>query len=211
MALATLNGVPVLEAAVMLPKAGVWHAQVQTDGPTALGASVLAIGGVGFLGMAMRGGEYGGRAGVRLIGGAAGLSRPVVPAHYRAAQLRTPLKDVLDAAGETLSASTSEALLSRPLDWVLASANCAEALFSLLEGLSWRVLRDGSVWAGEEAWPEVKAAHEVLQSSASEDSVLLAMEAPWVMPGSTLDGRRVSNVQVQLTSDSLRSTVWFEP
>jgi hypothetical protein len=71
-------------------------------------------------------------------------------------------------------------------------------------GATWRVLDDGSVWVGGDAWPDSGWAHQTLASDEALARQLLAGEAATLRPGTTLDGRRVTTCSYVFTDQGVR-------
>lgn len=214
MAYCTLNGAPVLEAAITLPRVGAWHGTlaVDADSPPS-GALSLQIGGANWRGFARRSGVWGGVATVRIVGGAGGLSAEVAPQGFRNAQLGAVLQHILRAGGESLASGVDSALLSRVLNWWAAEkvpAGVALAALAESAGLAWRVLPGGSVWMGEESWPAAEVPGELLGFDAAAARVELFLPEPTLMPGAMLGGRNVGRVEYLVGSDRIRAIGWFE-
>jgi hypothetical protein len=75
------------------------------------------------------------------------------------------------------------------------------------------VLPDGSVWVGQESWPDsglTADVYQVLSEDPSRAQAILGIETPLLMPGTTLGGRRVSYVEHRFGQPETRSSVWFE-
>jgi hypothetical protein len=88
----------------------------------------------------------------------------------------------------------------------------ATALAALLAVLSpsatWRILLDGTVWFGEETWPELTVDAEVLERKPAENTAVLGVDTLTIRPGVTLaDLGRVELVEHWVGADKVRSTV----
>ena len=218
----TLNGLPVLRATVLLPRLGVWVADVVVDTTEDLvGAQDLVLDGVTLRGAVHRGGVAYGRWSGRLVGGAAGLPQAIPPVAQYTTTLAVALADALREAGETLSATSAD-LSQGVTRWHRAAGTAAQAVGDVARaaGLSWRVLLDGTVWVGAETWAEVTPSVEVVGQHpevgryelAGAPAALLA-----VLPGLTLSvpgegvTARVGCTELRVDADTARAVVLAEP
>lgn len=218
MAHSTLNGLPLLSGIVTLPRQGVWLAELvllAEQPPT--GTVTLRLGSaLSLRGTVVRSGLFAGQVRVWVAGGAAGLGRQLEPKWYLGAPRRLPLTDLAEEAGEQLSAATDAALLDEVLTpgWTRLRGTAAEALARLLEGTgaSWRILPDGSLWAGAETWPQARGMADlvVLEEDRSRGRLVLVTEAPQLLPGQTLRGDRVSDVEITIEPERLRIEAHLE-
>lgn len=218
----TINGHPVLEGSITIPRIGVWSACVRVDSAEALsGAVVLSTQeGDQLRGFITRGGNVvDGRVTAWVIGGAGGLGRTLEPRHYRAPLARLPLLDLVREAEEELSDSLSTAtqeLLRAPLRaWTRDRCTVTQSLKQFTEalGLAWRVLLDGKLWIGRETWPEVQIAGlEVLRDEPALGRVeVAAVSLPAALvPGVVWSGERVSLVEHQISERRSRTIIHFE-
>lgn len=217
-AFVTLNGIPVVEARVCIPRVGVWYADCVLDAgslPTRGGVELLVgDGALALYGTIRRGGISDGRAQVRVVAGAGGLADPAVPKHYRNVPLRIPATDLLTDAGERLSPASDAGSLGANLSHWVSFANpasvCLSALCETAPGLVWRVLPDGRTWLGREAWPASRVGFKVLTNHPERDRVTVTLDAPVLLPGRTLGGRRVAHVQHVITAEKAQAEVLFE-
>lgn len=216
MALGTLNGVPILEARVQMPSSGAWTADVvlPTDGgPGDMASATLDFGALQLVGTAVRGGSYLGASMVRLVGGGAGLGTQMAPKEYRGVPLSIPLKEILAAAGDTLSAASEADALSYNLPrWLRFAQSAGEAIAALAveTGRAWRVLADGTVWVGTESYPSAAPAYQLVRGDPHLGSVEVAMDAPLLIPGIGFLGFPVVAVEHVVTEDRVRSVVTFQ-
>jgi hypothetical protein len=215
----TLGTASILSGQVTLPRSGVWHAELDIDAPTAPapGATVLQIGAALKLrGTITQSGIFSGRVRVRVCGGAGTLSRELAPRWYEGAPLSLPLRDLVEEAGERLSAACDPDLVAIVLDpgWSRLPGPAGESLGRLLDetGATWRVLPDGSIWAGPETWPASTGMADVLvlESHGGEGRKAIVTETPTLLPGQTFQGTKVALVQYTIGEDKLRAEVWAE-
>jgi hypothetical protein len=222
-AFATLNGKPVFHGIICIPRVGAWTADLSVDRDTAVtGACTLAIdGGLTLQGTADRTGVWLGTARLQVVGGANGLGRTARAQHYRQTTLRAVLADLLATAGERLAASADAATLGLSFPgWATIGQPIGRMVAALLEdsrlpaATAWRVLADGTVWVGQETWPDSGMVNLVdyqdLAEAPEDGTVELGVEAPRLLPGTTLGGRRVSYVEHRLTGERARTCLWLE-
>jgi hypothetical protein len=213
-----LNSLPVLEAVVHLPLSGAWHGDFIVDAKAVNGvvgavAASLADGALALLGTTLRAEMYRGRACARVVGGAHGLGKLLTPKSYRSVPVRTVLQDILTGAGEKLSPTADGATLGTVLSaWTRTGASAGQALNVLVETLActWRILPNGTVWLGTDAWPRARLGdYQVVERRAHEGVVVLGLTAPTLLPGTLFEGKRVVRVQHQLTAAHTRTEAWF--
>jgi hypothetical protein len=222
-AFATLNGVPVFHGVICIPRVGAWTADLSVDRDQAVtGACTLAIdGGLTLVGQADRSGVWLGTARLQVVGGANGLRKTARPQHYRQTTLRAVLADLLATAGERLAASSVAATLALSLPhWTTIGQPVGRMVAALLEdarlpaATAWRVLPDGTLWVGQETWPDSGLVnltdYQDLAEAPEEGTVELGVEAPRLLPGTTLGGRRVSYVEHRLSGEGARTCLWLE-
>lgn len=217
----TANGYPVISGTIARPRLGAWWAdlRVEVADPAAVTGPVtiaLGTGSQAFVGTARRVGVYRDATHVRVVGGRGGLARTFGPKAYRGVPLRLPLLDVLAAAGEALAPTSDTTALSTTLvDWQGMAQPAGAALASLVQAANgspaWRVLPDGTVWVGPEAWTASRlVAYDLTLDEPHLGRLELAADDPAIAPGQTFLGRRVSYVEHLVAPDQLRHLVWFE-
>lgn len=218
MAHVTANGLPVSKARITLPQVGAWHADLTLEDGVVLNGLVsirVNEGDLSFQGFVRRAGAPQDTGRAQVVGGGGGLPKPATPKHYRNAPLTLPLQDILAAAGETLSSTSDMSELNGRLlpHWVVVGEMPAGAALAVLLGnqdLSWRILSDGTVWAGKETWPEKVLELELLEDDPVASLVILGTAPQGLAPGISLNGRRVAHVEHYITSERIRTTVRFE-
>lgn len=222
MALATCGDADVLGMAAHLPGRGAWFAKLTLDTATAPSGQVTiaATGGLTLKGTVITGGVFCDVARVYVVGGAGGLRAASPTSAYQNAQLRDPLNAVLKAAGETLSATTSESVLAVLLDfWTVPASRTSLALDGLCRAASaaigsdvvWRVLDDGTIWMGAETWPaaQLPFGADVLDFFPDEGRYVIGVDTPALLPGVNLDGvGQVAAVDHWLSDDEVRTWAW---
>lgn len=218
MAHSLLNSSPILHGVVTLPRQGVWHADLVLEAATApTGPVVLQVGAsLRLRGVVERSGIFAGQVRARVVGGAGLLGTELPPRWYEGAPRELPLRDLVEEAGERLSSTCDPALLGEVLTpgWTRLRGTAAAALARLLEGTgaSWRLLPDGSLWAGPETWPVAQGMADlvVLEEDRARGRLVLATEAPQLLPGQTLRGDRVSDVEITIEPEQLRVEALLE-
>lgn len=222
MGLITINGHDVIECRLRLPRTGAWWADLRVDsfdeitGPVTI---TIADGQLVFKGTVWRGAEYVDTAFVRVVAGADGLRTLARARGYNQSSLRIVWQDLLNTAGEKLSSTADAATLNKRLEsWTTAAlpvgAGLARALASASPTASWRALPDGTFWAGPETWPDsglvADLDYQIIDEEPRQQLAELGVEAPLLLPGTTLGGRRVSRVEHVIGAEGVRSWAWFE-
>ena len=215
----TVNGHIGLDASLLLPRTGVWQADVRVDTADEITGPVTINVDEGRLvlrGTVARGGNWQDTGYLRVLGGAGGLLKEAPPKHYVATTMRIVLGDLLAGAGETLSPRTAKLPVSTFM-WTTIGVPIGPLITRLLASAApthtWRVLTDGTVWVGDETWPDSKVKEsdfQTLDEDPSRAVALLGVETPLLMPGVMLGDRRVSYVEHRLGGPQTRTRVWFE-
>lgn len=211
----SLNGQAVLSARVSLPRVGAWVADVETEpGAAPSGRVTLQLGALTLAGSVVRTGEFGARQHTRLVGGAGGLARVLDAKSYLDVPASVVLGDLLAEAGERLAPGADAAFASRRLaHWARARGATSVGLSMLAASLDavWRVLADGTVWIGNESWPEASASHELLREwPACARAELWLEDLSSLAPGMSFLGRRVHSVEHVVEPDRIRTHVAWE-
>jgi len=216
MAFCTVNGSPVLEGTINLPRIGVWTADVELPAPTSLpsGLAKISLGSLSFAGSYARAGFDGrGRVRARIAGGAAGLGKKLAPKSYLGTPLRIPLQDILTDAGEKLSAAADAATLAFQVPaWSRMQGIAGASLAALVAvtGSSWRIVTDGSVWVGPEAWPKSDMVAAAISFEPEAKRRTVASLLPTVLPGQVFDGQHIVFVQHVIETRGLRTVLHLE-
>jgi len=217
--LAHLGSLELISVRISMPLAGIWTAEAELDADEVpLGRASIAIAvedtsPVTFLGTVIESGAFEGRARAFIVGGAGGLRRELPPRQYRIAPPRIIAAAILREAGELAGdLSALEGLLPLPR-WVRSRSTGAAALSVLCRrlGVGWRVLRDGSVRVGSEAWAPYAGAPFLVEHDGASGRAVAAQDAPDIEPGVVLGGRRIGGV-VHAVGDNgvLRTELLFE-
>lgn len=203
MTLATLGDLPILRGRIRMPlHESPWTADLHLDADEAPAKGTRqsivfdAAGSPVFVGTVRESGPFEGRSRVLLVGGAGGLKATLPPDQYVAPTLALVVADIMRITGEQLSATSADLTTYALGTWTRAAEQGSRALTNVLAevGLSWRVLRDGTVWVGTETWPMVSLERVVADDDGSAGHARVSPEEATLVPGVTLDGKRVVGV-----------------
>lgn len=217
MAEVELDDAVCVSAQVLMPRVGAWTADVVVDDATPrAGRVTLAIDGARFAGAVVRGGVRDGRWRGRLVGGVGGLRGTVAAVAHRGATLGLVLADVLRATGEALAPSSAD-LSAAVARWGRIEGPGARTVADVARaaGCAWRVLPDGSVWVGREAWAEHRPDVDVVDWRPETGRLEVAGDVLGILPGQTLVTTeatvRVGCAEILASPDALRVVVLAEP
>lgn len=221
----TLNGEDLLSATITMGERGPWQADVQADvaregARDSFAASddglvhvVIEHEGQRFVGtvLSFQGTFRGKRYQARVVGGAGKLATDLEARSYRSAagvKVSLILGDILREAGEAASATITDAVLdARVPRWSRAAASASKCLDVLAkdQGLRWRVLADGTVWLGADAYEEAELDTVSLDTAPEEGAIRLAAEttgagALGLAPGMAVNGEPILEVVHQIDS-----------
>ncbi len=209
-----VNGTPVIRGTVRLQRVGLWIADLSVDQGSQISGKVqISIdGGLSLHGTAARTGVFMESAILRVVAGAGGFAKMVPPKFYRGIPAKQIFDDILRAGGESLSAASDGAPLSRQIDYCQIEEPVGDAFAALCDqlGIIWRARPDGTIWVGRESWPEVKAPGESISQDPHTLSETWGVEAPALLPGSVVGGRKVSAVEHQMTDAVIRTVVFYD-
>jgi hypothetical protein len=203
----------VTSGQVLLPRTGVWLADLRVNDQDALtDRLVMKLGAVAMPSAVAKAELIGGMTEVRLVGGAGGLGEPARPKHYHRPLVRHVFADLLRDSGEVQAAASTPAVLSKDLEaWTTLGLSTGAMLASLCRvagsDVNWRVLADGTVWIGIETWPDSPVDARTIESDGANAASIIGTDIPGLWPGTLLGGRRVDYVRHDLEAD--RTTVLF--
>jgi hypothetical protein len=158
---------------------------------------------------------------VRIVGGAGRLFATLPPADQVGGAAGLPaglvLRAIVDAAGERLAPGVEDALDAYALPrWTRIGGMSARDAVDLLvadvaaaEGvaLGWRMLADGSIWAGVDTWPEAPGTYVYTDQQPDDGVMIYAPSGAPLRPGQSVQGERAVEVVYQLSSPSVRALV----
>lgn len=224
-----LNGQSVFDARLYFPRTGAWFADLRIDSADAAGSTAGIFAGdvtidvdgkLTLKGSAVRGGVYLDTGYLRVVGGAGGLGLTAKARHFSGSSVGTVLSDLLRAPiGEKLSSTSDPAILGLFLQsWTTAALSAgrmiSRVLLSVAPTATWRVLPDGTIFVGNETWPDSGLIDDddfqILSESPEMAEATIGLKSPLLMPGTLLGDRRVSYVEYRLSDPETRAIVYFE-
>lgn len=215
MATATLSDRDVLRCTVVLPRWGVWHADVLVASGDDLeqgAACVLELAGLRLVGSVQRGGSYRERGWYRIRGGSGGWTTTIPERAYRNAagvKLRTVLDDAARESGETLGTYTDRRIGPA----FVRQRGAGVLVLDQLEPDGWYVDEAGVTQIGARPAAAYSLPFVVVDSMPATPGVVVSAESlVGLVPGAvlTVDGATIeaATVRHELTPDGLRSHVW---
>lgn len=212
----TIQGkeIDVISGTMSLPRAGVWHADLVINSSTVPKGSVVArLSEVDMPAHVHRAEFVNGMIEMRIVGGNGGLGKPAKPKHYKAPLVRHVFADLVSGAGEQLSVSNTESVMSTGLSaWTTLGIPAGCVLQALAERAGaqvvWRVNFNGMVWMGAETWPQCPADVRIISQDGHNAAQVIGTDSQGVWPGTTIGGRRIDLV-VHEVGATPRSTVYF--
>lgn len=215
MSFVTLNGFPVLGiGGLVLPRQGAWRAndvEVATE-QDLTGAVSLVDGTIGYRGTVVSGTVDHTRWKGDLVGGGNGLEKLLTPRPYRNVTAGLVLADLLTEAGEQLSTETQPQVIAYSLAQWLRFGRAEDALDDLVRdelGATWRVQRDGTIWAGTDLYPSQDVEHVVIEEMGALRRLVIAPVQTDLSPGRTFLGRQVEQITYRLDEAGLRAEISF--
>ena len=213
----TINGAPLTDGTFYVPRIGAWSIDARLFSETPIAGKVTVVcDGVTFVGTVARGDIFNNVATLRIAPGAAGLSKTATPKSYQRTAGVVVLRDLLDAAGEALDPTADMTALGRAIpSWSVALMPIGRAIAYLMDrlGLAWRMLPNGKLWAGTEAWPKTAVADTDVQVMGRDDALgefQLGLISPALLPGTTYAGRKIGNVETTVTAGAVRAKALVE-
>jgi hypothetical protein len=212
------NGLTVSDGEIVLPRAGAWHADLNIDTADVISGKVeIRVGTAGILkGTISRAAVYRGHLRARIVAGGDGLRKDATPRHFTTPTIGIVLRDLAKGVGETVSATASAAVMGVQLEhWTTIAMPAGEMLALLLErapaGTAWRLGPDGAIWVGPETWPDSGIAPVEVAATPEDAVVELALDTPWVLPGTMVGTRKVDLAQLAITGGAVQATIWTAP
>ncbi len=212
---AELAGNRVLVASVVIPRRGLWTADVMlTDAPAngIEGKVALTIAGLTLMGTVVRGSAFQGSYKARMVGGAAGWRRVIGPKPYRstAGLKRGPiLKDAAREVGESIEV-TDDGVIG--LFYPRARGPARDVLNYLYP--NWWMAADGTTKISERPTTTVATPFELMRYDAGLGRYDIATERPEsFLPGARFTAPTIQQAQAnlvvhRLTEGKLRTVVY---
>lgn len=222
MPLVAVNSENAFDSQICTPRIGAWHVDARVDDPDVIaGAVTLSIseGARTLAGTTIRSGQFVGTDQIRILAGAGGFGTSATPKHYNGASLGIILGDLLRGVGEALSATADAGTLAIELEsWTTAALPVGAVVAMLFAAAAptagWRFLDDGTFWCGPETWPDAgidPTTYQVLDRSYEDGWILIAVETPLALIGTTFEGGMVSYTQADVPHVAgVTMRVWFE-
>lgn len=203
--------------------AGTAHV-ILAEAPDSLpsGRVTLRWHGLDWSGALLRIGTSEGETSALMVAGAGGLST-ILDAKYYAnqPQVRLIVQEILSAAGESLSATSTTSVLSQTLpSWPRRQDQAGALLDAVAKalGVVWRVLPDGSVFVGTDDFAQAQAVEDTdyqLLSSEPEwlEQVIAPLTARLPLPGEAFSpaglGGAVARVHLEDDGDEYVARIWY--
>ena len=204
MALLTVGGQRVTTATITMPARGVWRCVASIDGTAPSGQVTIACGSVSLIGTVKRATTHAERVEVEVVGGKSTWQDVVTAQEFASPTLGLVVKDTLGT--ESLSSTSPSAYQSKSIPrWVRLASSRSAAMDALVKanGGTWRVLDDGTVWIGEETWPDGVTV-DYLESDTNE-RLTFAQSTPTARPGTKVSGKQITSVTFTFSASSFRT------
>lgn len=206
----TVNGLPLLRATVILPKTGIWTADIQVQsGEQLSGEVVIVLAGLELRGTVEVGGPYRERGWYRVAAGALTWRNELEARAYRSeagVKLSTVLADVAREADEDIQEDIATTRLGPAF---VRFEDAAARTLDLTNPSGWYVDELGFTRAGVRPAVPYTLEYRVLDKRPDERRLLIAAEdITGLVPGAVLEGMEAATVRHELTPDSIRSHVY---
>lgn len=187
----TANSIPVSSGVVTIPRIGRPLAELRLGEEAALetgqAVTLRFEDGTTYRTTVRRSGPGAGTTEVFLVGGSDGLSKILPPKDYQGVPASLVVRDLLTEAGEQPGELDMPTVFVR---WARRGGTAAEALKAVMARLpdrAWRVLPDGTFWAGNETWPQGPDG-AVVAEAAPQRGWFSLLPMPALRPGVVLRG-----------------------
>lgn len=187
----TANGIPVSSGVVTIPRIGRFLAELRLGEEAALetgqAVTLRFEDGTTYRTTVRRSGPGAGTTEVFAVGGYDGLSKILPPKDYQGVPASLIVRDLLTEAGEQPGELDLPTVFVR---WARRGGPAAEALKAVMARLpdrAWRVLPDGTFWAGNETWPQGPDG-AVVAEAAPQRGWFSLLPMPALRPGVMLRG-----------------------
>lgn len=210
----------IISATIREPVTGAWVLDAVIDADVApSGRQTATIDDENWVGTVRRASVDNGRVTCRLVGGAGSLGADAdagtvgAKAYQSSVTLQTVLVDLLLANGESLDSSSSSLAGIQVPTWQRAQGPHRRALEAVVTkaGLSWRVLRNGNLWVGEEAWEAFD--EDLVQEEEANvgDGYFVLRDAISMTPGVTYRGESIRQVVHAIDKSGVLTEAWIRP
>lgn len=211
MTVATLAGLLVTRATVVVPRWGIWWADVQAPSDAQLSGRVeLKIEDLTLSGTIAHGGPFRSMGWYRIVGGAGGWRSQIPERAYRAevgVKLSTVLRDAASACGETLG--TVEERRVGPA--YVRLAGDASSVLEALATEAWHVDAAGVTQIGLRAPTAYAPSYRLIAKRPDRALITIAPDSlATLVPGAQLEGLEAYSVRIELSPTELRAHIWGE-
>lgn len=203
----SLNTVPLLRASLVVPRWGIWWVDVEATDSSLSGAASLVLADLTLAGTILPGGgSYAGRSYYRIVGGAAGWSKRLLPKSYRAqigVKLSTVVTDAANEVRETMAPFLDSVI---GIAFVRPPKGEAARVLDLVAPEGWYVDEAGVTHIGVRPAATYSAPYVLLEKRPDRLSATIAPTTlTGLVPGVTLEGFTVADVRHELTGEGLRT------
>jgi hypothetical protein len=116
----------------------------------------------------------------------------------------------LAIGGEALSPlADSAALAVLRGHWTRAAGTVGDVVKAALRGTNYRLTPEGLLWAGTDTWLPVLGSFKVESEKPDQQKITLSLEGATVLPGFTVDSKRVTEVVYTSDASKLRALVSY--
>lgn len=218
-----VNGLPLVDGTLSLPRTGLWVADVQFSG--GVGVSVgeeveFEAAGVVRQGTVIRADNAYLTPRARIVAGAGKLYRELSARDYRGFLLGRIAQDALGDAGERYDTTWTDVLSQQVFHFTRSRGPAAHVMRSIARrcpvGYTWRALRSGVISLVQETYSErTPSAPSEIASWPQEDRVLVGPITTEAEPGMLINvfgvDRRIDRVVYYLCSREFRADIWYLP
>ncbi len=212
--LASLNGYQITNGAITIPFSGIWHADLDVEGPAIAGRVTVKVGGLTLAGTVFRAGEFAGNTLFRVVGGAGGWQTIVPSQTYTSnssVRLSLVVNDAARITGETISLDTDRELGTFYVRQRAPAARVLNQLTAL-----WWMRNDGVTVIGARSVSSVTSQFDVLTGTdLGLGRVILASDKPEdFVPGKTIRSTTLPTTQTiagvvhRIDKTKLRTEIW---
>lgn len=213
MSAVTVGGASCLELSLRLPVSGRWQARVGLGEASFAPGTQVQIqsydGALALTGTILRGALDAGRWRGLIVGGRGHLDDPVPPQGYRFPSAQIIAADVCNFVGEVLAPTPALAKVLPAWERLAGPAYAALDALAAALGVPWRTRPDGTVAFEHPTWAVAVdgGATEVARDDGA-GTVTYAVDAPRLLPGTTIGGVRAATVIHELGDAGITTTIF---